>query len=64
MLTVGVALFATFSGFLANAFLSPKRKAAAPEGSDQLAELRALLEQQEETTARIRTQLEQLEASG
>jgi hypothetical protein len=29
MLTIGVALFATFSGFLANAFLS--RKTQAPE---------------------------------
>ena len=65
MLTVGVALFATFSGFLANAFLSPKKKAEQPARTDDaIGELRTLLEQQEETTARIRTQLEQLEAGG
>jgi voltage-gated potassium channel len=32
MLTVGVALFATFSGFLANTFLSAKESAPVPEG--------------------------------
>jgi len=30
MLTVGVALFATFSGFLANTFLSAKREPSEP----------------------------------
>jgi voltage-gated potassium channel len=44
MLTVGVALFATFSGFLANAFLSSRRQPQAPSGSedDLLAALRDL----------------------
>lgn len=60
MLTVGVALFATFSGFLANLFLSP-RKPKAKETTPDLAELRTLIERQEETTVLLRTKLEQLE---
>ena len=60
MLTVGVALFATFSGFLASTFLSPQRRDPAETPPD-LAELQALLAQQEETTAQIRAKLEQLE---
>lgn len=40
MLTVGVALFATFSGFLANAFLSAKQPTAEKSGEGEgLAEL-------------------------
>jgi len=62
MLTVGVALFATFSGFLASTFLSPRKRKAA-ETVPEFAELRALLDRQEETAARLRQQLEQLERS-
>jgi voltage-gated potassium channel len=62
MLTVGVALFATFSGFLANLFLSP-RKPKAVETTPELAEIRALLDRQDETTALLRAKLERLEAS-
>jgi voltage-gated potassium channel len=62
MLTVGVALFATFSGFLANLFLSPRRAKAAEPSSTEIADIRALLDQQEQTTAQLRTKLEQLEA--
>jgi voltage-gated potassium channel len=60
MLTVGVALFATFSGFLANTFLSPRTPAAAQTTPD-FDELRSLLQQQEETTAQLRAKLEQFE---
>jgi voltage-gated potassium channel len=60
MLTVGVALFATFSGFLASTFLSP-RKTRFKETTPDLAGLRALLDRQEETTRELRAQLEQLE---
>jgi voltage-gated potassium channel Kch len=60
MLTVGVALFATFSGFLANLFLSP-RKPAQKETSADVAEIQALLDRQERTTAELRTKLAQLE---
>lgn len=62
MLTVGVALFATFSGFLASTFLSPARTVAPADGSE-LAELRALIDQQEATTAQLRAKLEQLEGA-
>jgi voltage-gated potassium channel len=60
MLTVGVALFATFSGFLATTFLSP-RKSTPAETTPELAELRALLDQQDETTAQIRAKLDVIE---
>ena len=63
MLTVGVALFATFSGFLANLFLSPRRT-KQKETTPDVAELRALLDQQDETTRRLRAKLAQLEQAG
>jgi len=63
MLTVGVALFATFSGFLASTFLSP-RKPKAAETTPEIAEIRVLLDQQEETTRQLRAKLEQLEVAG
>ena len=61
MLTVGVALFATFSGFLATTFLAPRQKAA--ETSPDVSEIRALLDQQDATTAQLRAKLEQLDAA-
>jgi voltage-gated potassium channel len=63
MLTVGVALFATFSGFLATTFLSPRRRSAASTVAPDLAEIRALLDQQEATNAQLRAKLERLEAA-
>jgi voltage-gated potassium channel len=62
MLTIGVALFATFSGFLASKFLSP-REPKPNELPPELAGFHALLEQQEETTRQLREKLEQLEAA-
>lgn len=62
MLTVGVGLFATFSGFLANAFLSP-RKPKPTESTPELAEIRALLDQQDATAALLRAKLEQLQSA-
>jgi voltage-gated potassium channel Kch len=62
MLTVGVALFATFSGFLATTFLSP-RKTELTDAPPKISEIRELLDQQEATTARLRAKLEQLEAA-
>jgi voltage-gated potassium channel Kch len=61
MLTIGVALFATFSGFLANLFLSPRKPKPAEAPSAEIVEIRALLDQQEKTTAQLRAKLEQLE---
>ena len=67
MLTVGVALFATFSGFLANAFLSSKRKAesASVEHTgieSALAELDRLADEQRRATDALRARMAELEA--
>jgi len=67
MLTVGVALFATFSGFLANTFLSAKRGGTsettpAGEVGDALEEVERLLDEQERTTATLRTRTAELES--
>jgi len=65
MLTVGVALFATFSGFLANAFLSRKQDtpAAAEPGSARAAlqEVERLLAEQQKATETLRARLAELE---
>jgi voltage-gated potassium channel Kch len=62
MLTVGVALFATFSGFLANTFLSAKRpKASAAPAADDLQatlqEVERLQLEQQGAIELLRTQL-------
>ena len=62
MLTVGVALFATFSGFLATTFLSPKTSTPGDVPPD-LAEIHELLDRQDETTALLRAKLELLETA-
>jgi Ion channel len=58
VLTVGVALFATFSGFLANAFLSrkPEKPDAAADGSARAAlqEVERLLAEQQHATETLR----------
>lgn len=66
MLTVGVALFATFSGFLANAFLSSKEaKHAEPEAERDLeaalAELERLQTHQQRALAALRARIAELE---
>jgi len=67
MLTVGVALFATFSGFLANAFLSSKAKKPAEPGDsgdlhEALAELERLAAEQQRATAVLRTRIAELQS--
>jgi voltage-gated potassium channel len=61
MLTVGVALFATFSGFLANTFLSAKREkpgdTAPSDVASALREVERLLEEQQRATAALRDRL-------
>jgi len=64
MLTVGVALFATFSGFLANLFLSPRKPEHATTAPAAFADIRALLEQQEHSAAQLRAEFERLEQAG
>ncbi len=63
VLTVGVALFATISGFLANAFLRPRtRKRTAPASPEAaLAEIRSLISTQEATTTALGARLAELE---
>jgi voltage-gated potassium channel len=70
MLTVGVALFATFSGFLANAFLSRAAETSSPQpepesGSVQAAlrDLELLLAQQQQATEALRSRLAELETA-
>ena len=70
LLVAGVVLFATLSGYLANAFLAPRRTeepepetAAAgspPNGDDRLNEIIALLRDQQTETAALRRRLEEL----
>jgi voltage-gated potassium channel len=66
MLTVGVALFATFSGFLANTFLSATREQPEPEADtdlgEALREVERLSEQQQRAIETLRTRLAELEA--
>ena len=69
MLTVGVALFATFSGFLANTFLSAKREPSEPAPTDKdlhaaLREVERLLAEQQRATAALRARLADLEQPG
>jgi voltage-gated potassium channel Kch len=68
VLIVGVALFATFTGFLANAFLSPKKgQPSEPVSSEAQTPqalvdgFRALLEEQEQRTQELRTKLAEVE---
>jgi voltage-gated potassium channel len=71
VLIVGVGLFGTFTGFLANAFLArprPRIQAAAAEGEPSsprsiVDELRRELEAQEERSAALRSRLDELEAT-
>ncbi len=74
IMTAGVGLFGTLSGFLANVFLSPGKKkkkeaeTAAVEANDpkaQLSEIRALMQEQKQTgpdyEAKLEAKLEAIE---
>jgi voltage-gated potassium channel Kch len=65
VMTGGVALFGTLTGFLANTFLSPAKKAEAPvvtsDPKSRLAAIRRQLEIQEAQNARLRSQIEEIE---
>ena len=69
MLTIGVALFATFSGFLANLFLSTKRRPAAampgakPDAAATLREVERLRALEQGAIEKLRAQLASLETS-
>ncbi len=68
LLTAGVALFSVFTGFIANAFLAPRRARRRLAGDAQdgsvraeLDAIRALLDEHEERTAILRLRLDSLE---
>ncbi len=71
LLVAGVVLFATLSGYLANAFLSPRSRgdgggdgatvpAAPGHGDARLSEILDLLHHQQAETAALRAQLDRL----
>ena len=64
MLTVGVALFATFSGFLANMFLSAKRDQVEPgtatDVGEALREVERLLAEQQRAIEALRARVAEL----
>ena len=69
VMTAGVGLFGTLSGFLANAFLTPPRQTGAEEPVDanasdpkaQLTAIKRMLEDQEKSIARLRAQVEEVD---
>ncbi len=69
LLTAGVALFSVFTGFIANAFLAPRRRRrtalAAEPGSVQaeLDAIRDLLAESEDHNAALRSRLDALEGA-
>lgn len=68
VMTAGVGLFGTLSGFLANTFLAPpkKRQAASPQQVDandakaRIAEIQRMLEAQEQATSELKAKLEEV----
>jgi voltage-gated potassium channel len=73
VMTAGVGLFGTLSGFLANSFLSPKKNAdestddtpATTDPNDvkaKFAELKRLVEAQEQAAADLRAKLVEIES--
>jgi voltage-gated potassium channel len=68
IMTAGVGLFGTLTGYLANVFLSPskKKKEAAPRDETdpkaKLAELRQLLVEQQQAQALLETKISELES--
>ncbi len=67
LMVCGVGIFSVFTGFIANSFLAPRKKKeeeSAAEPSDpkaKIAEIKQLLEEQEETSAVLKSRLEEIE---
>ena len=65
VLTAGVAMFGTLTGFIANAFLAPQKEKAKPlvagDPKSMLTAIRRRLEEQEAVNAELRDELEQIE---
>jgi voltage-gated potassium channel Kch len=71
VMIAGVGLFGTLSGFLANTFLSPPKKkeeepatppADANDPKARLAEIRRMLENQEQATADLKAKLDEMDS--
>ncbi|MFO7634374.1 MAG: hypothetical protein R6W76_17630, partial [Caldilinea sp.] len=68
VMTAGVGLFGTLSGFLANQFLTPPKPKAeeateidAEDAKTKLAQLRRMIEAQEQSTAELKAQIAQID---
>ncbi len=65
LMITGVGIFSTFAGFIANSFLSPRKKreniAKPGDPKSKLAEMRRVLEEQEQTTADLKLRLDEME---
>jgi voltage-gated potassium channel Kch len=61
LLTIGVGLFGTFTAFIANVFLAP-RKLGLRERGGSAAELRSLLEEHERIAEQIHSKLDELDS--
>jgi hypothetical protein len=72
IIVVGVGIFGTFTGYLANLFLSPKKEPkpdqepastapAVDEPKARLAEIKRMLEAQEQATADLKAKLEEID---
>jgi voltage-gated potassium channel len=65
VMVIGVALFGTLSGFLANAFLTPRKRtepaATATDMSSRLAALHTLLDEQQQANTVLRDRLTEIE---
>ncbi len=67
VMTAGVGLFGTLSGFLANTFLSPSKKPVEEPAADandpkaRIAEIKRMLEEQERVTADLKAKLDQID---
>ena len=67
LMVCGVGIFSTFAGFIANSFLSPRKKKEEEVISEpsvpksKVAEMKKMLEEQEKTTADLKLRLEEME---
>ena len=67
LMVCGVGIFSVFTGFIANSFLAPRKKEEeehVAEPSDpkaKIAEIKQLLEEQEEASAVLKSRLEEIE---
>jgi voltage-gated potassium channel Kch len=64
LLTIGVGLFGTFTAFVANVFLAPRRRPEGRARDAAVGELRSLLAEHERLADQIRSALDELEAGG